>query len=312
MAEFTIVAHGMALCCKLLIYPHVQKTTTETDPQKPGSLQLLVAWLDTEGVGAPNIWGPHSSSLCISLLTDACTPFLSLYLLMTRSACTPLLPGRGSTLPGPCRWFRSAARCFSQAGASLEGGQGIKLLEHPLAREDFAGCPPCITVLPAHLSEGERFPRAPAMPDRLKASHKSSGENHQICDHCFPGPMPLMHQPRLPYTAWVQNGRASEALVDLPPFLPSSMMVFKGVHVHACHGGRAWLKVGVRKDLLDAVPSMAMLLQHPPTVRCLSTAKSMNTAPRARRDQPQSQTSYMFSPQQPQAGLAPGGTLRRC
>lgn len=66
--------------------------------------------------------------------------------------------------------------------------------------------------------------------------------------------MPLVHRPRLLYAVWVQNGRASEALADLQPFLPRSMMVFEGVHVHACDGGRAGLKVGVRKDLLNTTP----------------------------------------------------------
>ena len=84
MAEFNFKAHGMALHCKLLIYTHVQKTPPFTDSQKPRSLQLLVAWLYTEGVSAPSTWGPHSSCLSITLLTDACTPFLSLYLLTSR------------------------------------------------------------------------------------------------------------------------------------------------------------------------------------------------------------------------------------
>lgn len=65
-----------------------------------------------------------------------------------------------------------------------------------------------------------------------------------------------MHQPCLLYAVWVQNGRANEALADLPPFLPSSVMVFESVHVHACDRGRAGLKVGVWKDLLNTIPLM--------------------------------------------------------
>lgn len=88
--------------------------------------------------------------------------------------------------------------------------------------------------------------------------------------------------------------------------------MFKDVPVLACHVGKTRLKVGVKKDLLNTASLMHTELPRPPTVRCLSTAKGVDTALRARRDQPESQTSYMFSPQQRQAGLAPGGTPRRC
>jgi len=52
MVEFTINTHGTGLCCKLLIYPHGQKTPPFPDPKKRVFRQLLAARLDTEGVRA--------------------------------------------------------------------------------------------------------------------------------------------------------------------------------------------------------------------------------------------------------------------
>lgn len=70
MAEFGYT-YRMAVCCKLLLYTHRHKTPPFTEPKISVFPQLLVAYLDTEGVNAPNALGT-SQLLSLHVPTHWC------------------------------------------------------------------------------------------------------------------------------------------------------------------------------------------------------------------------------------------------